>query len=154
MKKKQTGIIASIILILIIIQFFPVDKSVPETDPSLDFFVITNPRRKITAMIKTSCYDCHSYKTEYPWYSNLAPLSWLLRSHIKEGREHLNLSEFGKFSREQRFIILASMKKEISEKEMPLKSYTFIHKEAMLTADMREALINWLSTGRNDIEAP
>ncbi len=154
MKKRIIRIILTIIIALILIQFFPIDKSVPYTDPALDFFVVKNPPRKIIAILKSSCYDCHSYKTRYPWYSNVAPVSWILKSHINEGREHLNFSEFGKYSREASYLALTGMKKEISDKEMPLKSYLLIHEEARLTDEMRNELVTWLSSGSNDIEVP
>ena len=155
MKKRSIIIILSAIFFgLIIIQFIPIDTSVPESDPELDFLVVTNPPRKIAAVIRTSCYDCHSYKTRYPWYSNFAPLSWIIKSHINEGLEHLNLSEFGKYSREESNHAISEMKKEISEKEMPLKSYLLIHREARLSKEMRDMLIQWLSVGKNDIKMP
>ena len=155
MKKSSIIIILSAILFgLIVIQFFPIDKSVPESDPEVDFLVVTNPPRRIISVLKASCYDCHSYKTRYPWYSNAAPISWKLKSHINEGLEHLNFSEFGKYSREESNHALREMKEVIREKEMPLKSYLLFHKEARLSSEKREMLIQWLSLGKNDVKIP
>jgi hypothetical protein len=159
-KKKQMKkslnkyLIITCILGLILIQFFRTDKSVPVTDPALDFFVEKNPPRKIIAAIRTSCYDCHSYQTSYPWYSSIAPVSWLLQSHIKEGREHLNFSEYANYSREQRNHLLSEMQEVIEENEMPLRSYTLIHRNAKLNQDMRESLVTWLTEGKNAIQTP
>ena len=155
MKKKSIIIVLSAILSgLITIQFFPIDKSVPESDPELDFLVVTNPPRRINSVIKASCYDCHSYKTRYPWYSNAAPISWMIKSHVNEGLEHLNFSEFGKYSREESNHAISEMKEMISGKEMPLKSYLLFHKEARLSIEKRDMLIQWLSSGKNDVQMP
>ncbi len=140
--------------ILILIQFFRIDKLVPVSDPSADFIVVINPPRSITSMLKSSCYDCHSYQTHYPWYSNISPVSWVLNSHIVEARKHLNFSVFASYTREKKNLIISGMKQAIEEKEMPLKSYALLHKEARLDEGMREAFIKWLSEGKNDIHMP
>jgi hypothetical protein len=154
--KKHPVILLFLILLFVflLIQFFRIDKSVPQSDPSMDFVVVKNPPRKITALIETSCYDCHSYKTKYPWYSNIAPVSWILKSHINKGRDHLNLSEYGNYSRERASLILFEMKEMVENGEMPLKSYTFIHRDALLNAEMKNALVKWLTSGKNDIQVP
>lgn len=154
MKKPSVRILIIFIAFLILIQFFPPEKSVPATDPSADFVVVTNPRRKVTAMLHSSCFDCHSYKTSYPWYSDIAPVSWFLQSHIREGRENLNFSVYGTYPREKRYQLLSEMKEVIEKKEMPLRSYTLMHKNARLNDGMRETLIKWLSEGKNDIQVP
>ena len=150
----RNTILIIIVLFVAVIQFFPVDNSNPQTDPSKDFMVVKNPSRKITAMIKTSCYDCHSYKTRYPWYSDIAPFSWLLESHIRRGREHLNFSEFADYSRDESNHAIEEMKEVIDNNEMPLKSYVLIHKKARLTEEMRGNLSGWLSSGKNEIQEP
>jgi hypothetical protein len=142
------------VIVLVAIQFIPIDKSIPDYDPANDFFVVKNPPRRIIASIKTSCYDCHSYKTVYPWYSRVAPVSWLLQSHISEGRESLNFSLFGQYTREEANHALSEIREHIEKDEMPLKSYTMIHKQAKLTEEMKEDLLSWLSTGKNEIEEP
>ena len=155
MKKKSAIVIGLILLIFfIIIQFFRIDKTIPAHDPAMDFIVSTNPPRRITAIIKTSCYDCHSYKTNYPWYSGIAPVSWLINSHINDAREDLNFSEYGKLSREDENHILHEIKEVVENDEMPLKSYTLLHKSARLNNEKKKALIKWLTTGKNQIQSP
>ena len=154
MKKKYVRVIGLIILLLfIIIQFFRIDRTIPASDPAMDFIVSTNPPRRITAIIKSSCYDCHSYKTNYPWYSHVAPVSWLINSHINEAREHLNFSEYGKLSREDENHTLIEIKEVIENDVMPLKSYTLLHKAARLNVEKKKALIKWLTTGKNNIQS-
>ena len=154
MKKSSVRIILLIIAFLILIQFFPPDKSVPPTDPSTDFVVVTSPRRKITSMLHASCYDCHSYTTIYPWYSDIAPVSWFLQLHIREGRENLNFSMYGTLPRDKRSQLMSEIKEVIEKKEMPLRSYALMHKNARMNNGMRETLIKWFSEGKNDIQTP
>lgn len=90
-------------------------------------------------LAKTACFDCHSNETEWPWYSNIAPVSWLVQHDVDEGREHLNFSEFNK---EQDDADEAAH--EVEEGEMPLAVYTWTHGEARLSAEDRQALIKGL----------
>ena len=99
----------------------------------------------VDQIFKVSCYDCHSNKTEYPWYANVQPVAWWLSNHITDGKRHLNFSEFTK-----RPIAIQNHKLEetiemVEKKEMPLESYTYLglHSEANLTNDQREGIIDW-----------
>lgn len=154
MNKPAVRILFVILVMLILIQLFRPDKSVPPSDPSMDFIAVTNPSRKVTTMLHNSCYDCHSYKTIYPWYSGIAPVSWFLQLHIREGRENLNFSVYGSYPRERRNHLMSEMREVIKKKEMPLRSYALIHKNARLDDGMIETLIKWLSEGKNDIQIP
>ncbi|NQX98924.1 MAG: heme-binding domain-containing protein, partial [Flavobacteriales bacterium] len=82
--KKKIGI--AVLAIIIILQFFRIDKVNPEAVLANDFIVNTNPDEKTIKLLKSACYDCHSNTTEYPWYSNIAPVSWWLKDHIDEAR--------------------------------------------------------------------
>ena len=78
--------------IIIIIQFFRIDKNNIKTFPVLDFLNATKAPEDITILIKKACYDCHSNETVYPWYTNIAPISWWIKNHVNEGSHHLNFS--------------------------------------------------------------
>lgn len=91
------------------------------------------------ALAVRACYDCHSNETHWPWYSNIAPLSWLVQDHVDEGREHLNFSEW---DRPQKHAEEAA--EEVEEGEMPLFGYVLLHSSAKLTDTEREALIQGL----------
>ncbi|MEP2026185.1 heme-binding domain-containing protein, partial [Reichenbachiella sp.] len=97
-------------------------------------------------IIKTSCYDCHSYHTKYPWYTNVAPLSWWIGDHIEEGREHFNLSEWGAYSEKKALHKLEEFYEEVEEGEMPLTSYTLIHGEASLSDEQVKKLVTWVKS--------
>lgn len=127
-------------------QFFRIDRSIPEVDPTQHFEQLMQPPAAIASTLKNACYDCHSYETQYPWYAGVAPVSWILANHIKEGREHLNFSIWGTYSAEDRPEILEEMAEVISEGEMPLAGYAAMHPEARLDEAQKSALIDWLAT--------
>jgi hypothetical protein len=141
MKKK---ILFVLFFILIIIQFFRIDKTNPEIDLENDFIEINHPPEVITTIIENSCYDCHSNSTIYPWYSSIAPVSWWIKYHVDEAREELNFSEWGTLKDKQKVHKLEETIEELEEDEMPLNSYTIIHREAKLTAEQKKHLMNWL----------
>ena len=80
---------------LVVMQFFRIDKSAPEVVQGDDFIALMQPSEEVEALLKSACYDCHSNQTVYPWYANVAPVSWWLQHHVDEGREHLNFSVWG-----------------------------------------------------------
>ncbi len=143
-----------ILVILIVIQFFPIDKSVPESSMSTDFITATNPPAEVANLVKSACYDCHSYQTKYPWYSNVAPASWWLADHIDDGRDELNFSTWTDYSpKKAAHKIKEAIELVGDEQEMPLPPYTWIHSEARLTDKQRKTLTDWFQTIREDIQA-
>jgi hypothetical protein len=137
-------ILLILVVIFIAIQFFRIDTTNPKADPLKDFFTISNPPEDIKGIFKNSCYDCHSDQTEYPWYSNIAPVSWLLKSHIDEGRENLNFSEWGDYSTDEQNEILDICKEKIKADEMPLSAYTLMHSNAKLDEKKKTLLFDWI----------
>lgn len=101
---------------------------------------------EVQSILKVSCYDCHSNNTNYPWYSYLQPARMLLEWDIKNGKQNLNFSEFGNYSKRKQENKLKSITKQIEEGEMPLPIYTLIHREAILTTGQIEAISNWVAT--------
>jgi len=98
---------------------------------------------EITTILKTSCFDCHSNETHFPWYSKLAPSSWLLASDINRGRDKLNFSEWKSYSKRHQIGKLEAIKEEITSGDMPLKVYTIIHRKARLTKKQVSAVAGW-----------
>jgi hypothetical protein len=140
---KRSAILYIILGILIVLQFFQIDRNDPETDPSKDFLAIAQPPAEIEQMIRVSCYDCHSFETAYPWYTYINPVGWWVKNHIHEGREHLNFSEWANYSGEKRAHKLEECYEEVGEGEMPLSSYTLAHGSARLSQDQRDKLVSW-----------
>jgi hypothetical protein len=137
-------ILIALVILLVVIQFFRPDKN-DSNDQTYAISTKYEVSDHVNQILKVSCFDCHSNKTEYPWYANVQPVAWWLNGHINDGKRHLNFSEFTK-----RPIAIQNHKLEetiemVEEKEMPLESYTYLglHSEANLTDDQREAVINW-----------
>ena len=84
---KKKKILFAIAMVIILPQFIMIDKSTPEVDPSQDIIVALDAPKEVAEILKKACYDCHSYETKYPWYSNVAPVSWWIEHHIDEARE-------------------------------------------------------------------
>ncbi len=131
---------------LVAIQFIRIDKSVPEYNAADDFLTFAGAPAEVAGLMKTACYDCHSYETKYPWYSHVAPVSWWLKGHIDEGREHLNYSTYGSRSLEKRADMVEESGEAVMEGWMPLDSYKWSHPEARLSDAQRKLIGDWLLT--------
>lgn len=141
MNKKKTG--AILLATLIIIQFFHPAKNLSTGLSENDITKVTIVPDRVQEILKTSCYDCHSNNTVYPWYYNVQPIAWWLNNHVKEGKEKLNFSEFGNYSLEKSDKKLHRIAKTIEESEMPLTSYTLIHRNAVLDETQKQLVIDW-----------
>jgi hypothetical protein len=102
------------------------------------------PPSQVAAMLHAACYDYHSSETRWPWYSRVAPMSWLIANDVKEGRENLNLSGWPNDNPMRAAKRLENMSDEVSSGEMPPKKYTTIHIDARLTEVQRKELTGWL----------
>lgn len=141
MKKILLGILA----VFILIQFFRPEKNISKNEMNAMGTVMEIPV-EVTKIIQTSCADCHSNSTNYPWYSEIAPVSWYLAQHVKEGKEHLNFSEWTNYNKDQQEHVLKDIKEVLNEREMPLKSYLLIHKDAKLTENQYQILYDWANS--------
>lgn len=141
MKKKN--ILLTILILLILIQFIRVDQTNPESIMESNYFIVASVPSQIQSIMTESCFDCHSNQTIYPWYSKVAPVSWFLNQHIKEGRKKINFSEWDAYSTEDQVKIMEECIEEIKENKMPLKSYVLIHSKAKLSNEEKDALIQW-----------
>lgn len=141
---NKTKIGIGLLIIIVVMQFFRIDQSNGEVDISKDFIQMTQPAGEVKMILTSSCYDCHSVRTEYPWYANIAPVSWWIKHHVDEGSEHLNFSVWGDYSAKRQDHKLEEIIEEVEEGEMPLKSYTWMHAEAKLSDEQKSALIDWV----------
>jgi hypothetical protein len=94
-------------------------------------------------ILSRSCADCHSNRTNYPWYSKIAPASWLLADHIDEGRKELNISVWNTYETRKKIRKLDSICEEVQDGEMPLPSYLWIHWDAAMKPGDAATLCNW-----------
>ncbi len=142
MKFLNRKTILSILLgIFIIMQFFRIDKTNPPVNQSLDFIEIHQPSKEIATMLKDACYDCHSHEVKYPWYTNIAPVSWWVKGHIDNGIAELNFSEWGNYKEGKAHHKLEESYEKVEKKEMPLTPYLIAHSEARLTEEQRAELV-------------
>lgn len=126
------------------IQLIPTTRNQSNVVLATDFIKTFEVPYNIQNILKKSCYDCHSNNTNYPWYNKIQPASWLLENHIQEGKKELNFSEFGAYSKRRQKSKLKSIINQIKDDEMPLYSYTLIHKDAKLSEVDKELLISWM----------
>lgn len=139
-KSKGKNILLLVLIVFILVQFIRIDKSVPEVDAAKDFIAISSPSDEVKTLLKNACYDCHSYESKYPWYSEIAPISWWTKHHVNEGREELNFSLWGDYSAKKADHKLEECAEEVEEGEMPLKPYTITHGDAKLSDQQKETL--------------
>ena len=136
--RKRIAVSGLVLLVaLIAIQFVPVETS----NPPVTGDVPTSPAVK--AVLRTACYDCHSNETQWPWYSHIAPLSWLLARHVREGRAELNFSTWNQYGTQQQVKKLKEGWQEVAEGEMPPWFYLRVHRDARLSAADRALLRQW-----------
>ncbi|HYC71083.1 MAG TPA: heme-binding domain-containing protein [Opitutaceae bacterium] len=103
--------------------------------------------------LRRACYDCHSDRTSYPWYSEIQPVRWWLDSHINDGKRHLNFSAFARYDAERKSRALDEIVDTVAiAKSMPLESYTWMHREAVLTDAERTAIADWADSLNDEIE--
>ena len=134
MKKIIKKILFIGLIIFLLMQLYqPARNESFEQDITANFTKVYNVPKNVEAILRTSCYDCHSNNTNYPWYSNVQPVGFFMEHHIKEAKEDLNFDEWGKYSKRKQENKLDRIVKQIKSDEMPLASYTLIHKNARLT---------------------
>jgi hypothetical protein len=105
----------------------------------------------VDTLLKTSCYDCHSNNTEYPWYANLQPVGWILNRHIQGGKIELNFSNFGSYSIRRQQSKLKSIASQVNNGVMPPPSYTWMHKNAKLSKENKALIIDWANKAKDSI---
>jgi hypothetical protein len=132
---KGLSALAAVLLIAQIVPFPaaenpPVGQEVPAPDG-------------VRAILRTSCYDCHSNDTVWPWYSRVIPSKWFVRQHVAEGRRHLNFSTWGEYSPDRAARKLDEVVEMVEDGVMPLKSYLRMHGDAVLSAEDAAAMVEW-----------
>jgi len=136
-------ILAIVVIALVAIQFIP--NRMPSNKPVSEQDIIHSGQvtGDMAKILKTSCYDCHSEQTEFPWYSKMAPTSWLLADDITNGRKNLNFSEWNSYTKRKKIGKLEAIREEVSSGEMPLPVYLLMHRRSKLSPEQVEALSQW-----------
>ncbi len=136
-------ILVFLLVVLLISQFFGPEKNQGDIASVEAFMDDTNPPEDVKLILKESCFDCHSSFTRYPWYNSITPVNYWMAHHVKDGSKHFNFSKWEGASLKRKDHKFEELIEMIEEKEMPLPSYTWTHKEAKLTDNQRESIITW-----------
>jgi hypothetical protein len=139
-------ILLALVAILIIIQFFRPERNLSD-DKTYHVATKYAVPENVSIILQGACNDCHTNKTEYPWYSNVQPVAWWMANHVNDGKRHLNLSAFTNRPIAYQNHKLEEIVEQVKEKEMPLPSYTWLglHPQADLSEEERVAIVSWAS---------
>jgi hypothetical protein len=132
-----------LIVLLVAIQFVRPAKNQSTVQLPSDITRVTEVPENVLSLLKVACYDCHSNNTVYPWYNNIQPVYWWMNKHVVNGKKHLNFSTFGDYGFEKGQKKLNGIAKVIEKDEMPLSSYTLIHRDAILNKEQKQLVTNW-----------
>ena len=143
-KLKRVGLI--LLVCLVVIQFIRPAKNRNTVEANKQITAVAPMPNNVNQILQKACYDCHSNNTTYPWYSNIQPVYFWLNDHIKEGKRELNFDEFASYRLRRQYHKLEEIINEVKEDEMPLSSYTWIHKNAILKTEEKDAIINWATS--------
>ncbi|MCA9750916.1 MAG: heme-binding domain-containing protein [Gemmatimonadetes bacterium] len=132
-------ILIGLVVLFAGIQFVPVERTNPPVTQAID------APPAVQAILDRSCADCHSNQTRWPWYSRVAPASWLVAKDVREGREKLNFSEFGDYPERRQRHKVSEVLEEVEHGEMPLKPYLLIHRDAKVSEPEIETLRAWVA---------
>lgn len=147
-------ILLGLATVFVIIQFFHPKKN-DSNDITYDISKKYNVPADVQAILKVACNDCHSNKTEYPWYANIQPVAWWMNDHVDEGKRELNFSTFLSRKLAIQNHKLEEIAEQVEKGEMPLASYTYLgmNPEAKLTNDQKMTLINWAKAQMDTLKA-
>lgn len=141
-KCKKAGLV--LLLAFGLLQFYPrPEKNISTVEAKNSIEKLFPILDSVLTILKTACYDCHSNNTHYPWYSNIQPVALFLNRHIVDGKKELNFDEFGSYSTRRQQSKLKAIANQVRDRDMPLRSYQIMHKEARLTAKESDLITNW-----------
>lgn len=152
MRKVFKTILIILLIAFIVIQFIRPSKNAADEIAENQITAKHQVPENVQQILKVSCYDCHSNTTKYPWYSKIQPVAWFLNNHIVEGKKELNFSTFSASSAMRRYKKFKEISKQVKDGDMPLFSYTLIHRDAVLNADQKQEIQNWAANSMKEME--
>lgn len=145
-------ILLGLLIVLIISQAFRPAKNISANSTN-DISKTYPVPEEVKNILSKSCFDCHSNNTVYPWYAEVQPVAWWLNHHIIEGKREINFNEFAAYRIGRQYKKLEDCLKQVKEGEMPLESYTILHKKATLSDTEKQTLTTWFTSLRDSIKA-
>jgi hypothetical protein len=152
MKPMLKRTLIGLAVVVVGIQLIRPSRENPPVDPGQQIGAHVEVPADVAAMLEASCYDCHSHQTRWPWYSNVAPVSWLVAHHADEGREYVNFDTWGANTADEQREALEEISEVVESGEMPLGTYLPLHPEARLTDAQRQRLSTWAASARGRID--
>ncbi len=154
MKKYFTkkNIFLTLLVLFVLIQFVRPEKN-QSNDFSKDISTIMPMSASLQQTLKTSCYDCHSNHTDYPWYSEVQPVAGWLQHHVDEGKSEINFSTFAGYKLRRKYHKLEEIVEQVEKGEMPMSSYTLIHQNAVLEEAQKQEIILWAKAQMDTLKA-
>lgn len=140
-----------LVVALIAAQFFRPDRTAAPIDPSQVMTASVAVPAPVDALLHRACYDCHSNETRWPWYTQVAPVSWILAKHVRDGRDELNFSVWGSYQPRRQAHKLTEICDQVTAGSMPLRAYTVLHRDTSLSPADVEALCTWAKTAATTI---
>jgi hypothetical protein len=137
---------ALLVVVLLLAQFVRPAKTNPAADPAAHLTAHTQVPSEVQKVLARSCNDCHSNQTTWPWYADVAPVSWLVVDDVNHGRKHMNFSHWAAYDAQERAKLLEEMCEEVSEGKMPLPIYTVVHQDAKVSSAEARTVCEWTKT--------
>src|SRR5208337_4341271 len=134
--------------LLLATQFIPLNRSNPSVDPSQTIYATLPVPAEVKAVFERSCKNCHSDETAWPWYSYVAPVSWVVAHDVHQARKMMNLSEWGSYSAKRKEDRLEEICEQVTNGDMPDRKYAIFHRSARLTPEEREVVCQWTDDSR------
>jgi len=150
LRLKRIGI--AFLALLAAAQFIPASRTNPTFDSGGSIWAIATVSPDASAILQRSCQDCHSNRTKWPWYSHVAPVSWVVANDVNVGRNHFNADEWGSYSLEGKQTKLSKICDELKSGGMPDSKYTLIHRSAKLSPQQRTVLCDWAEATRASLD--
>ncbi len=141
-----------LLVVFVVAQAFRPEKN-NSNDTSKDISNSYVVPENVKTILAKACNDCHSNNTRYPWYAEIQPVAWWINDHVKDGKKHLNFNEFDGYRIAKQYKKLEECIEEVKDGEMPLTSFTIIHKDAKLSEDEKQILFTWCEIVRDSIKA-
>jgi hypothetical protein len=152
MRKITRIVLISLLAGLILIQFIRPPKNISKNIGTTDITTKYGVPPDVQQILNISCYDCHSNNTRYPWYWNIQPVTWFMNGHIADAKRGLNFSTFASYNIRKQYKSFDNINKEVKSGDMPLTSYTLIHRDAILSDTQKLVIANWTIFSKKEIE--
>jgi Haem-binding domain len=153
MKRAIKLILKILVVVFVIIQFFRPAENSSALLSNNDISHTFNISPDIQKIFQNSCFDCHSNNTRYPWYWQIQPVTWWMNSHIKDARRSVDFSEFLSYPARKQYKKIEDINEEVKQGDMPLFSYTIIHRSARLSDDQKLLVANWTAGALDQLKA-